>query len=280
MLPSMLRHSPTPTTDGQYFHNVITQEIRIGNLGTHKVKESARLRSNKSVEISRVLVNADLNKIRHQIDTLPEGFREHLRLGYARAQASKRQERQDSQCGLSTKFEKLLRSRWEELGLDYRKFRVGGIEMGLYEMMFKIEPSPYMSKAQFLAVMRRLLKLDMIGPVGKLVSKLFHSFDPNDCDTMDWRMFLCFLIRIVQPGLTAIEHMRISYALYACIGFLDVNTVERVKLEDIKDIVTAAVRLDFVDDMKKEIDRAWAWMCENDPEVLEVSDCIMHCCNM
>ena len=274
MLPSMLQPPVPPANSspsGQYFHNVVSHEIRVSNLGPLKKKESARLQANKSVKASTVLVNADLAKIRHQLDTLPEGFREHLRLSYARNQASKRQERQDAQCGLLTKFEKILRSRWEEMGLDYRKFRVGGIEGGLYEMMYKIEPSPFMSKAQFIAVMRRLLKIDIIGPVGKLISKLYASFDPNENDTMDWRMFLCFLIRVIQPGLSSMEHMRISYALYACIGFLDVNTVERVRVEDVKDLVTAAVRLDFRDEIKKEIDLAWDYMCHNDEEVIEVN---------
>ena len=273
MLPSMLVTPPplsTSTVSGKYFHAVVGRQIRNANIRTNKMKESARLASNKSVELSNVLVGADLAKIRHQLGTLPEGFREHLRLSYARAQASKRQSRQDAQCGLSSKFEKLIRKRWGEMGLDYRKFRVGGVENGLYEMMYKIEPSPYMSKAQFIAVMRRLLKCDILGSTLQLVSKLFDAFDPNESDTMDWRMFLCFLVRVVQPGLSCLEHMRISYALYACIGFLDINTIERVHLEDVKDIITAAVRLDFRDDIKNIIDNAWSYMCDHDTEVIEV----------
>jgi hypothetical protein len=250
-------------------HSVIGHEIRCANVGGHKTKESARLQSNKSVKSSAVLIGSDLSKIRHQIDTLPEGFREHLRLSYARNLAEKRQARQDAQCGLSSKFEKLLRSRWEEMGLDYRKFRIGGTESGLYELMYRIEPSPFMSKSQFQAIMRRLLKVDVIGSVGKLISKLFEAFDPNEGDQMDWRMFLCFLMRVLQPGLSSMEHMRISYALYACIGFLDVETVEKVKLEDIKDIVTAAIRLDMRDEIKTAIDAAWDWMCHHDPECIE-----------
>lgn len=232
---------------------------------------------NKSVQISDVLVNADRAKIRHQIDTLPEGFREHLRLSYARTQAEKRQHLQDSQCGLSSKFEKLLRTRWTEMGLDYEKFRIGGTESGLYELMYRIEPSPFMSKAQFIAIMRRLLKTEIIGPVGKLISKLFDCFDSNESDSIDWRMFLCFLVRVIEPALSCMEHMRISYALYACIGFLDIDTTERVKLEDIKDIITAAIRLDFRDDIKKEIDLAWEWMCQHDEEAIEVFHLLVLC---
>ena len=267
--PSAFAH--TKSDLDHFMHRVVSGELAVYNAPSLRKKESARIQSHKSAKVADMLVSADLVKIRHQIDTLPEGFREQMRLTYIKKCDMTRQALQDSQCNLMRKFEKLIRKRWAELGLDFSKFRIGGQEKGLFELMYRIEPQSSMSKYQFIAVMRRFLEMDFDGPASAFLMQLFASFDLNESDSIDWRMFLCFMLRVVQPGLPCVEHMRISFALYACTGFLDIDkTDERVTMEGVKDLLVAAARLDLRDDIKAAVDAGWEWLCENDAEAIQV----------
>lgn len=64
--------------------------------------------------------------------------------------------------------------------------------------------------------------------------------------------------------------MQLSFAVYACTGFLDIKTNETVPIDGVKDIMVSAVRLDFRNDVKKAVDHAWDWMCEHDARIVEV----------
>ena len=183
----------------RYIHSVVGKELLVGNATEFRVRDSVRSRPNKSLKVAETMIGVDLARIRHQIDTMPDGLREQLRLSYAKKCDQNRQNLQDSQTIQMGKFEKFIQKRWEELGIDYTKFQIGGHEKGLFELMYRIEPSPLMSKSQFIAVMRRFLCMDFDGPIVSFLTQLFGSFDLNESDSIDWRMFLCFMLRVFQP---------------------------------------------------------------------------------
>ena len=70
--------------------------------------------------------------LRRQLEALPDGLKEDLRFKYMMDQEKKRREQQEFQCLMMGRLERLLLKRIEELGLDYRAFKIGGHERGTY----------------------------------------------------------------------------------------------------------------------------------------------------
>ena len=75
------------------------------------------------------------------------------------------------------------------------------------EKFFRVEPRPWMTKAQFITAMRRCFGEDLLKSEA-LASKLFDSFDLDQRDSMDWRSFLFLITILMQPLLPLDEHLR------------------------------------------------------------------------
>ena len=81
------------------------------------------MRTSRAAE---VIDRAALGVLRRQLQSLPEELREGARAHYLMSQDSKQRDLQDFQMAMIGRIEKLLRQRLDEVGLDFRKFRIGG----------------------------------------------------------------------------------------------------------------------------------------------------------
>lgn len=179
---------------------------------------------------SDIIAKADRYKLNRKLDSIPDGLKEQIRQNYLLSLDVRQRDNQEKQCIMLEKYVKMLRERTTELGLDYRKYSIGGHDKGLYEKMFKLEPSKYMSCAQFVAVMRRVFNFKYDAATERNLSQLYKSFDVDKNDAVDWRAFLTLLALIMQPHLPCQAHMSIAYAIFGSSGSLDLECRDKLTL--------------------------------------------------
>jgi hypothetical protein len=210
----------------------------------------------KGPRVAEAAEKKTIMKFRIQLRALDDELKDSLRGSYlARLDMTKR-DQQEFQCVMMGKLEKVLRHRIAEMGLDYRKYKIGGYERGTYERFFRVEPNKYMSKAQFSIAMNRCFTTDDEIKAGT-ISKLFDTFDLEHRDQMDWRLFLYLLTIMMMPSLELQEHLDWAYAIYASSGELDRECRDSLTLGTIKDILCVPVILSKRVDIRNIVDKAW-----------------------
>jgi hypothetical protein len=208
--------------------------------------------------------------LRRKLDAIPEGLKEQIRMNYVKNQDVHQRSYQKKQCKLLTEFQKLLQEHTANQGGDYRNHSIGGHDSGLYEKMYRIEPSSNMSKAQFLTVMRRVFKFVMDASTETHLIHLFEAFDIDKKDAVDWRSFLCFLSFIIQPGLSIRQHLDIGYAISASAGYLDLECKANLTLGRIKNMIQVPVLLASRQAVRTMIDEAWFELVTTDYDAVQV----------
>jgi len=204
--------------------------------------------------------------LRKQIQALPEALKEQARAHYLMNEDIKMRDLQDFQMHMISKIEFLLKKRLVEEGLDYRKFRIGGHERGVYERFYRIEPGKYMSKPQFCTALYRCFG-DELKKSEKSLHKLYDSFDQRKLGEMDWRAVLLLLLLAMQPELPVTTYFHWAYALYASSGSYDLNGRDPITFEAIKSIVCVPVQLARKQDVRELIDDAWLELVLKDYDV-------------
>ena len=71
----------------------------------------------------------------------------------------------------------------------------------MYERFFMVEPSKHMTKPQFISGVKKVFG-SHITKSDKPLELLFESFDGQHMDKMEWRLFVCLLTLVMQPGLS------------------------------------------------------------------------------
>lgn len=132
----------------------------------------------------------------------------HLRM----SEEIKNRDLQDFQMVMIGKLEAILRQRMIDSGLDFRHFKIGGHERGVYERFFRVEPAATMSKPQFVTALLRCFGEELKKNEAAL-SKMFDSFDLRRRDEMDWRAFLYLLTLTMQPDLPCFDQLRFALSL-------------------------------------------------------------------
>ena len=256
----------------EYHAKLISDELyctNVAHLRTNREK-GGHIQKIQSKISSEVIEKANLHKIRKKLKALPDPLREQVRERYMRNKDVRQRAFQQRQCEMLAGLEKMIRKQTVELGLDYRKFSVGGHEKGLYERMFRIEPSKYMSTAQFLTVMRRVFGFDMSNKTEKQLVALFSAFDIEDEDHIDWRAFLYMLALIIQAYEPVRTHLRIGYSIYASSGSLDLECRDKLSLGTLKDIIQVPVILSSRTAVRSLVDDCWFHLVQTDAEAAKV----------
>jgi hypothetical protein len=256
----------------EYHAQIVKSELICANVehGRSDREKGGYIQKFQSIKSSEVIEQANLHKIRKKLKELPEQFREQVRENYMRSKDVRQRAYQQKQCEMLGSLEKMIRKQTIALGLDYRKFSIGGHEKGLYEKMFRIEPSRDMSQAQFITVMRRVFGFDMSNKTEKQLSALFAAFDIEEEDKIDWRAFLYMLALIIQAYEPVQTHLRIAYSIYASSGSLDMQCRDKLKLSVIKDIVQVPVILSSRTAVRTLVDDCWFELLQTDDEAMKV----------
>jgi hypothetical protein len=177
---------------------------------------------------------------------------------------------QQKQCNALSVLEKMIRKKVLSLGLDYRKVSIGGYDGGLFEKMFKIQPSKYMSKAQFLTAMRSVFGFDLSPKTEQQLNALFQTFDLEDRNELDWRAFLYQLAVIIHAYEPVLTHLKMGYAIFSSLGYLEFHCTEKLQLSTIKDIIEVPVIFSSRSAVRSFIDDCWFELIQSDLEAMEV----------
>lgn len=113
---------------------VIRNEVNYSNLSRDKLPKSLtsykdRLNSMKPASQVRAI---ELRSLHQQIDALPETLKESVRCNYILKKDSQKRDMQEFQFFMVDKVEKLLRKQMKDIGIDWRRFKIGGHERGVY----------------------------------------------------------------------------------------------------------------------------------------------------
>ena len=205
------------------------------------------------------IVKIDNAAFRSRLKTIPDAFKENLRVDYLTRLDELHKTCQEKQCVYLEEFEGLLKKRLVELKLDYTKFSVGGYQKGLYEKCFRMEPTKFMSCSQFLTVMRNVFAFTFAHntPEEKTLIAIFKSFDVENHDELNWRAFLSMLAMLIKPQLPVMQHIKTMYAIFSSVGSLDMGCQERLSLDAIKDLMQVPILLTNRHNMRNAIDNAW-----------------------
>ena len=150
---------------------------------------------------------AELTVLRKQLKAFPDALREQARNFFLMNEDKKQRDLQDFQMVMLGKLEKILRKRMMDDGTDFRKFKIGGYDRGMYERFYRIEPAQYMSKPQFATALFRCFG-DELKNSESAVSKMYDSFDPRCIGEMDWRSVLVLLLIVMQPDLPSTQYFK------------------------------------------------------------------------
>ena len=193
----------------------------------------------------------------------------------------RRRNLQDYQFKMLIKLEKLLRKNMSSAGISPEKLKLGGNNNGLYEKLFRIEPSKHMSRAQFMVALQKVFGLDVgIGSGSSYdhsMNKLFDSFveDSSSVNGIEWRNFLFLLGLVMRPDLDCLEQYKFAFSIHASEGALDTEVndrTSRVRLAAIKEIICVPLVLSSRRGICTEIERCWAELVDKDMEASEVCD--------
>ena len=111
------------------------------------------------------------------------------------------------------RIETICRDGLTRKGEDWRKFLIGGSDRSTYEIFFRVEPRPFMSKAQFFTALRRAFGDNLVKYTAAM-NKLYDSFDIKKLDELEWRSFLYILTIVLQPIMPCMMHLKFAFALY------------------------------------------------------------------
>lgn len=150
--------------------------------------------------VSASVERVQLRILKNQVKSLPEELVEQARLNFLMNEDIKQRDLQNFQMSMIGKLELILRKQLTKDGIDFRTFRIGGYDRGVYERFFRIEPARYMSRAQFVTALYRCFGQEL-NKKEKSLYKLYDSFDPTMSGEMDWRSFLLLVILAMQPDL-------------------------------------------------------------------------------
>lgn len=255
----------------EYFSNIIKTEIINTNVYYTKLnKEKNYIQKIHSKKVKEQIEKTNLYNLRKKLNELPEQIHEQVRQNFIRQKDIKMRECQQKQCNVLNMLEKMIRKKLIELNLDYRKFSIGGYDGGLFEKMFKIQPSRFMSKAQFFNVMRDVFSFDLSIKTEQQLNLLFSAFDIEERNEVDWRAFLYQLALIIQAYETVQTHLKIGYAIFSSIGTLEFDCTERLKLSTIKDMIEVPIIFSSRSTIRSLIDDCWFELTQTDLEAMEI----------
>ena len=263
------------TMSQEYLTRLHRNEILIGNIQrqTHSHTHS-HLQKIHTTREAIALEKLESLQLKKKIATVSEPVREQLRENYIRNIDIRNRNLQKQQFIAINSFQCMLRVRTEELGMDYRKFSIGGSDDGLFERFFRVQPKKYITQSQFLLVMRKVFGNTYNMKIEKKLVILYMTFDMNDSDEMDWRAFLFLLVILMQVIKPCLEHLTLAYALFSSVGVLDYACNEPLKLSQVKDMIQAPVVLSNRPAVLQCIDDAWFQLVRTNMEALKV----MHVC--
>jgi hypothetical protein len=259
----------------EYFQQILQQEIYQSNVQT-----SNTLRKEKGTYLSRIhnlkssqhLEISSLYRLRKRLSSLSEPVHEQIRTNYMRNKDIVMRNNLQKQCHSLSLLEKMIRKKVTSLGFDYRKVSIGGYDGGLFERMFKIQPSKFMSKAQFLTVMRNVFQFEITMKTEQQLNHLFDTFDISERNELDWRAFLYYLALLIHAYEPVLTHLKMGYAIFSSLGTLDFhNCSERLQLSTIKDIIEVPIVFSSRTAIRSFIDDCWFELVQNDLEAMEVS---------
>jgi hypothetical protein len=258
----------------EYFQRILDQEIYQSNIQTSQSLQKDKgtyfnrihtLKSSQHLEIS------SLYRLRKRLNALSEPVHEQIRNNYVRNKDIVMRNNLQKQCHSLSVLEKMIRRKVLSLGLDYRKVSIGGYDGGLFERMFKIQPSKYMSKAQFLTVMRNVFQFEMTMKTEQQLNHLFDTFDISERNELDWRAFLYYLALLIHAYEPVLTHLKMGYAIFSSLGTLEFqNCSERLQLSTIKDLIEVPIIFSSRTAIRSFIDDCWFELVQNDLEAMEV----------
>lgn len=256
----------------EFYAKLHKSEINYGNLNRAKGKRSY-IQNIHVTKQAEALEKLEALQLKQKLDAVSEPVREQLRQNYIRNIDTRNRNSQKQQFLAMNYFQQMLRARTEELGMDYRKFSVGGTDEGLYERFFRVTPQKFMTQAQFVQVMRKVFGSSFNPTSEKKLVQLYMAFDMHDNDEMDWRACLFLLIILMQVIKPCLEHLKVAYALFSSVGVLDLSCREPLKLSQVKDMIQTPVILSNRPAVLALIDDAWFQLIRTNMEALKVGSC-------
>lgn len=253
----------------EFYTKLHKNEILFGNLNRPKGKNSY-IQNIHVTKQAEALERLEALQLKKKLNNVSEPVREQLRENYVRNLEVRQRNSQKQQFQAISLFQQMIRQRTEELGLEYRKFSIGGTDDGLFERCFRIEPKKYMTQAQFIQVMRKFFGSSYTPAGEKKLIQVYMAFDAHDRDEMDWRAFLFLLIILMQVIKPCLEHMKLAYALFSSVGVLDYSCNEPLKLSQVKDMIQTPVILSNRLTVLTLIDDAWFQLIRTNMDALRV----------
>lgn len=266
----------------EYFDRILRQEIHLASTlntskqsSTHKyhgyLSEIHLSNASKQLEIQQ------LYNLRKRLDSISDPINEHIRVNYMRNKDITMRNNQQKQCQSLNILIKMIHKKVQQLGYDYRKVSIGGYPDGLFEKMFKIQPSKYMSKAQFVTVMRSVFTLDMNIKTEQSIEMIYNTFDYENKNQLDWRAFLYQLALIIHAYEPVLTHLKMGYAIFSSLGTLVLDScTEKLQLSTIKDIIEVPIVYSSRSAIRSLIDDCWFELTQNDLEAMEVCHGILY----
>lgn len=253
----------------EFFAKLHKKEIHFGNVHRPHGKTSY-IQNIHVTKQAEALEKLEALQLKNKLDTVSEPVREQLRENYMRNVDVRNRNSQKQQFVALNYFQQMIRARTEDLGMEYRKFSIGGTDDGLFEKFFRIEPRKCMTQSQFLQVMRKVFGTSYTSTSEKKLVQLYMAFDMHDTDEMDWRAFLFLLIMLMQVILPCLEHLKLAYALFSSVGVLDYSCHEPLKLSQVKDMIQTPVILSNRPAVLALLDDAWFQLIRTNMEALKV----------
>ena len=140
----------------------------------------------------------------------------------------------------------------------------------MYERFFMVEPSKHMTKPQYISGVKKVFG-SHITKSDKPLELLFESFDGQHMDKMEWRLFVCLLTLVMQPGLSNEAFVKYCCIIYASSGSFDKESTDKLPLSAIKDIVCVPAMLAYRSELCEALDEAWSELLFSDFEALQAS---------
>ncbi|CAM9092035.1 unnamed protein product [Chrysoparadoxa australica] len=266
--------APVPDHDQDYHKQVVNAEVDRANIdrgaaGCKGLGSRRRWQSAKSSEHGDMAYRTltDRKKRAYQQEELAKAF-QHIQ---------QRKERQDK---------KKYQARWKVLfmfqemceGPDCRMhrgrpltIRLTGGDKALYEQMFKGQPKKFIGRHRFLTVLRIVYGFDIApiaraanGEVLDMLNKVYHTFDMNASDEVDWRLLLFMLNVIVDAKATCDKHLKFGFGLYSSVGSYDLDCPDPVRLQDIKDLLMTLASYGARSRVEEMFDAAWISVVQED----------------
>jgi hypothetical protein len=253
----------------EFYAKLHKNEINYGNIHRPKGKTSY-IQNVLVTKQAEALEKLEALQMKKKLDVISEPVREQLRENYARSLDVRHRNSQKQQFLAMNYFQQMIRERTEDLGMDYRKFSIGGTDEGLFERFFRISPQKFMTQSQFIQVMRIVFGPSFNPTSERKLVQMYMAFDMHDTDEMDWRAFLFLLIILMQVIKPCLEHLKLAYALFSSVGVLDYSCNEPLRLSQLKDMIQTPIILSNRPAILACIDDAWFQLIRTNMEALKV----------